>query len=85
MKSVAVGSHGLIVSGSFDNTVRVWNPHISSLAHMNGVWCVAFSGERIVSGVGDYKVRVWGISSSAACCEATLAEHTKLTGVAVLA
>src|SRR5262249_54055922 len=62
------GKH--IVSGSWDETVRVWD--LSSgeglrtlVGHSNSVYAVAVTadGKHIVSGSYDRKVRVWELSS----------------------
>ncbi|KAG6328615.1 hypothetical protein ID866_10474, partial [Astraeus odoratus] len=59
----------LIVSGSLDKTIRVWDAHTGSQigspieGHTNVVWSVAFSpdGRWIVSGSGseDKTIRIW--------------------------
>ncbi|PPR04540.1 hypothetical protein CVT26_002507 [Gymnopilus dilepis] len=57
----------LIISGSDDSTIRIWdaetgNPLRSSLSgHTNWVYSVAFSadGKRFVSGSGDRTLRLW--------------------------
>ena len=65
--SVAFSPDGTkIVSGSRDNTVRVWDAVTSTLSntlegHFDRVTSVAFSpdGTKIVSGSRDTTVRVW--------------------------
>ncbi|KAI6653786.1 F-box/WD repeat-containing protein 7-like [Oopsacas minuta] len=54
----------LIVSGSDDNTLKLWS--ISSLkcvhilnGHTGGVWCSEFDGSIVVSGSTDRNLRVW--------------------------
>jgi WD40 repeat protein len=65
--SVAISGDGKrIVSGSADQTVKVWDPHTGEVihtlkGHTNMVWSVAISadGERIASGSGDKTVKLW--------------------------
>jgi WD40 repeat protein len=80
--SVAFSPDGKrIVSGSGDNTVRVWDAetgeavHTPLQGHTRGVSSVAFSpdGKRIVSGSDDYTVRVWDVETGQAV-------HTPLQG-----
>ena len=56
-----------IVSGSLDNTVKVWDQNgdcVKTLfGHMEGVWCVAFDSLRIVSGSNEGKLNVWDMES----------------------
>ncbi|MBF2009495.1 MAG: WD40 repeat domain-containing protein, partial [Chlorogloeopsis fritschii C42_A2020_084] len=68
VRSVAFSRDGqLIVSGSVDQTVRLWDAQTrqqigeSLQGHNSPVYSVAFSpdGSRIVSGGGDNKLRVW--------------------------
>ncbi|KAJ6567905.1 WD40-repeat-containing domain protein [Mycena vulgaris] len=68
VNSVAFSPDGTrIVSGSYDNTVRVWDAETQTQigapleGHTSWVQSVAFSpdGTRIVSGSGDNTVRVW--------------------------
>ena len=69
--SVAFSPDGTqIVSGSWDNTVRLWNvqsrEQIATLeGHYGGVRSVAFSpdGNYIVSGSRDNTVRLWNVQS----------------------
>jgi len=69
--SVAVSPDGRrIVSGSRDETVRIWDvvsgEELACLrGHESGVWSVAVSpdGRRIVSGSADRTVRVWDANS----------------------
>ncbi|KAB5589367.1 Lissencephaly-1 [Ceratobasidium theobromae] len=66
--SVAFSPDGTrIVSGSSDNTIRVWDGQTGKMlldplqGHTRSVWSVAFSpdGTRIVSGSFDETIRVW--------------------------
>jgi len=71
VRSVSFSPDGRrIVSGSDDNSVRVWDSLTGEVqnvleGHMNSVWSVAFSpdGRRIVSGSEDNSVRVWDSST----------------------
>jgi WD40 repeat protein len=81
---VAVSPDGTsIVSGSVDNTVRVWDASTGAVlrtleGHTNSVTSVAFSpdGTRIVSGSCGKTVRVWDASTGAVL--RTLEGHTDL-------
>jgi WD40 repeat protein len=59
------------VSGSYDNTLKVWDAQIGqetlTRQHSGGVYSVSFSpdGKRIVSGSRDNTLKVWDISSLA--------------------
>ncbi|KAI1707334.1 WD domain, g-beta repeat domain-containing protein [Ditylenchus destructor] len=63
--------HGnIIVTGSDDNSVRVWSTTTAEClhtlnAHNGGVWCLEMSedGETIVSGSTDRTVRVWNTNT----------------------
>jgi len=65
--SVAFSRDGKrIVSGSEDNTIKVWDAESAQLAltlrgHSHSVSCVALScdGKRMVSGSGDKTIKVW--------------------------
>ena len=66
VNSVAFSADGQrIVSGSFDDTIKVWDAQsgqlLQTLKDKNKVFSVAFSpdGKRIVSGGGDHTVKVW--------------------------
>lgn len=68
-----------IVSGSDDNTLRVWNAitgkHLRTLiGHTGGVWCSQFDGSTVVSGSTDRSLRVWDADSG--LCRHTLQAHT---------
>ena len=73
--SVAFSPDGTrIASGSFDETVRVWDPETGKLVagpfegHSHWVHSVAFSpdGTRIASGSEDRTVRIWDVPSDPA-------------------
>ena len=69
--SVAVSkSDELVVSGSKDKTVRVWNVNSGQQTmvlqgHTDRVWSVAISSEDefIVSGSSDKRIMVWSLAS----------------------
>jgi WD40 repeat protein len=59
-----------IVSGSFDNTLKVWDAEtgqetLTLEGHSGSVTSVSFSpdGKRIVSGSTDDTVKIWNVSS----------------------
>jgi eukaryotic-like serine/threonine-protein kinase len=65
VNGVAVSPDGKrIVSGSYDQTVKVWDAATGQLTrtlkgHTSGVVCVAFDGRRVVSGSEDGMIKVW--------------------------
>ncbi|MBD2543577.1 TIR domain-containing protein [Planktothricoides raciborskii] len=71
VRSVAISPDGSkIVSGSYDNTIRLWDINSGSelavfKGHEDLVFSVAFSpdGNRIVSGSKDKTIRLWDIKS----------------------
>lgn len=88
-------SGGLVVSGSHDHTMRVWEAdsgeHLTVLERCSGlVGCLAFlhddgssgAAGRVVSGSADHSVRVWEVDSGQ--CVAILNGHTSLSSLAVL-
>ena len=80
--SVAFAQNGSqVVSGSYDNTVRIWNAATCEVeavlkGHTSEVCSVAFSldGSQVVSGSIDNTVRIWNVAT----CEvkAVLEGHT---------
>ncbi|KAJ6580588.1 mycorrhiza-induced WD40-repeat domain protein [Mycena sp. CBHHK59/15] len=80
--SVAFSQDGSrVVSGSFDNTVRIWNATTGEVeaelkGHTDTVTSVAFSqdGSRAVSGSYDKTVRIWNATTGEV--EAELKGHT---------
>ncbi|KAL3683464.1 hypothetical protein R1sor_001486 [Riccia sorocarpa] len=85
-----VGQEGsMLVSGSSDNTVRVWNVEDGTCLHVLGddytdgghtsrIWDVTSNatGDLVVSASGDSTIKVWNIrSTSNAACQMTLSGH----------
>jgi WD40 repeat protein len=58
---------GRVISGSFDNTLRLWDIEsgacVKTLAgHTNSVYCVVqLADGRVLSGSGDKTLRLWDI------------------------
>lgn len=68
-----------IVSGSDDNTLKVWSANTGKclrtlLGHTGGVWSSQMSGTTIVSGSTDRTLRVWNAETGQ--CLHTLYGHT---------
>ena len=74
--SVALSRDGkMLVSGSFDKTVKLWKVNTGQLittvtGHSREVNCVAFSqdGKLFASGSGDKTIKVWEVSSGRLIC-----------------
>ncbi|KAI5242369.1 WD40 repeat-like protein [Aureobasidium subglaciale] len=83
----AVAAHGdIIISGSYDCTVRVWKTSTGETAHhlighTEKIYCVALDHEnkRCFSGSMDNDVRVWCLKTGT--CLFTLKGHTSLVGI----
>ena len=60
---------GRVVSGSYDNTLRIWDTISGSClmtleGHIAGIFCVTqLTDGRLVSGSGDNTIRIWNIMS----------------------
>ncbi|XP_046873545.1 F-box/WD repeat-containing protein 7-like [Hypomesus transpacificus] len=72
-------SDSVIVSGSDDNTLKVWCADTGQCVrtlegHSGGVWCSQMGGALLVSGSTDRTLRVWDVSSGE--CLHTLLGHT---------
>ena len=74
------GEGGIVVSGSFDQTVRLWDSRTGQslktfTGYTNWVRSVVFSNDcqTLVSGHTDHQVRIWDYSSGK-CCQ-TLSGH----------
>ena len=60
-------SHSLLVSGSADKTIRVWdlsnNESVGVLeGHSGWVRCIQLSGYKAMSGSGDHTLKLWDLS-----------------------
>ena len=75
-------SPSIVVSGSEDQTLRVWNLQTGQCTatlqgHQHAVWCVAVAGaDRAVSLSQDHTLRVWSLQTSK--CTATLQGHSDM-------
>ena len=72
-------SNNKIVSGSDDNTLKVWNASTGRclrtlVGHTGGVWSSQMEGNTIVSGSTDRSLKVWNADSGE--CVHTLYGHT---------
>ena len=77
-----------MVSGSSDNTIRLWDIESGSClrvleGHEELVRCIRFDDNRIVSGAYDGKIKVWDLNAakdprapSGTLCVRTLVEHS---------
>ncbi|MCP9265560.1 hypothetical protein DINM_020889 [Dirofilaria immitis] len=78
-----------IVSGSSDNTIRVWDMKSSAMpglgtmtltGHSDTVRCLHLSGNRLASGSNDLTIKVWGLAVnrtwSSIACRQTMIGHT---------
>ena len=74
----------VIASGQDDDDecLRVWNTATGASDHVlrghtAAVWCVALSGQHLVSGSGDKTVKVWSMEGTGSWpCLVTIAVHT---------
>ncbi|KAF7724947.1 hypothetical protein EC973_000528 [Apophysomyces ossiformis] len=66
--SSTLSNHPIIMSGSLDNTVKLWDMNTGAcirtlFGHVEGVWSIAYDKLRIVSGSHDKTLRVWDTES----------------------
>ncbi|KAJ3742066.1 WD40-repeat-containing domain protein [Lentinula detonsa] len=69
----------LLVSGSLDNTTKIWDietgqPIQTFFGHIEGVWSVSVNKMRLVSGSHDRTIKVWNREEGR--CVSTLVGHT---------
>ncbi|KAK2460534.1 hypothetical protein APHAL10511_007004 [Amanita phalloides] len=72
------GRKPLLISGSLDNTIKIWDIDSGKaihtfFGHIEGVWSVACDKLRLVSGSHDRTIKVW--SRDEGRCTATLVGH----------
>ncbi|KAI8338308.1 quinon protein alcohol dehydrogenase-like superfamily [Choanephora cucurbitarum] len=77
----------IIVSGSLDNTIKIWDMRAGAcirtlFGHVEGVWSLAYDTLRIVSGSHDKTVRVWDLGSGR-CMHALEGHSGPVTAVAL--
>jgi F-box/WD-40 domain protein MET30 len=68
----------VLISGSLDNTVKLWDVDTGKavrtlFGHIEGVWAVASDKLRLVSGSDDRTIKVWNREDGR--CTATLVGH----------
>jgi F-box/WD-40 domain protein MET30 len=85
--SVSSTKKPLLVSGSLDNTTKIWDietaqPIQTFFGHIEGVWGVAVDKMRLVSGSHDRTIKVWNREEGR--CVSTLVGHTAAVSCVVL-
>jgi len=69
--SIATLPNGNLASGSWDKTVKIWNPNTGSLVytltgHTNGVFTLAiFPNGNLASGSYDFTIKIWNPNTGA--------------------
>jgi F-box and WD-40 domain protein CDC4 len=68
VRCCAVATGDIIVSGSYDTTVRIWSISrgrcLRGLSgHSDKIYCIAADSKRVVTGSLDTSVRVWDIGN----------------------
>jgi WD40 repeat protein len=64
VKDIKWKSENMLVSVSYDKTIKLWDtrstiPLHTLVGHQDKVLCVDWDGEKIVSGSADTKLKVW--------------------------
>ena len=80
VNSVAFSGAGMLASGSFDKTIKLWNISTKQCektleGHTKNVWCVAFNHDsKLLASVSeDRTIKLWDISTMN--CIKTLTRH----------
>ncbi|CAO3667240.1 unnamed protein product [Rhizopus stolonifer] len=86
-KATRVTDSPIIISGSLDNTVKVWDMATGNcirtlFGHVEGVWSLAYDTLRIVSCSHDTTVRVWDLANGR-CMHALEGHNGPVTSVAL--
>ena len=86
---ISVLPDGRIISGSYDKTLKIWNPSTGNcdhtfIGHTDAVRCIAIlPNGRIISGSSDKTLKIWNLLTGN--CDHTFTGHTELVwSVAIL-
>lgn len=77
---IAVLPDDRIVSGSYDHTIKIWNPNtgeceMTLFGHSSYVYCLTvLPNGRVVSGSWDTTLKIWNVTTGE--CEQTLSGHS---------
>ncbi|KAI9281818.1 quinon protein alcohol dehydrogenase-like superfamily [Sporodiniella umbellata] len=85
-KPTTVTDSPIIISGSLDNTVKIWDMETGNcirtlFGHVEGVWSLAYDTLRIVSCSHDSTIRIWDLANGR-CMHALEGHRGPVTAVA---